>query len=152
MRSVIFALAGYALMAPALRAQMSMDHMIMPPRRAGGAPIMVTINPESRVLAMVAGPLPAAAPCAAGIAAPIEIVNQGFVTAPLEARLAGQRPPDAMLALDRTPLTGVREERRLLRIKLATPGQTDLTIVFGTRNEIPDSGGHDTIHFIAECR
>ena len=41
--------------------------------------------------------------------------------------------------------------RRTLHITLARPGPTDLTIAIRARNEIPDLGGRDRVHFLMRC-
>jgi hypothetical protein len=114
-------------------------------------PIKVTINPEARVSVTLAGALPPAAPCEAGINLAVKIVNQGFVTASLEAVLVGDPPAGVTLDFHPEPLRGVPEEVRKLYITLTRRGPTDLTIAFRAHNEIPDLGGRDRIHLLLRC-
>jgi hypothetical protein len=116
------------------------------------APITLTINPEARVSVVMTGAIPPAVPCGSPLDLPVRVVNQGFVTAPLEAVLVENVPAGVTLDLDVEPLKGVAEEVRVLRVTLKEPGQTDLTVAFRARNEIPDIGGRDRVHFLAECR
>ena len=128
------------------------------PKKAGAvssaeaAPITLTINPEARVSVAMTGPIPPAVPCGSALELPVRVVNQGFVTAPLEATLVGNVPADVAVNLDAEPLKGVAEEVRVLRVTSRKPGQTDLTVAFRARNEIPDIGGRDRVHFLVECR
>jgi cell division septation protein DedD len=115
------------------------------------APIKITINPEARVSVALAGQLPPPAPCGIATDLPVKIVNQGFVTAQLEAELVGNAPAGVTLDFHPTPLKGLPEEMRALRIVLAQPGPVDLTIAFKAHNEIADLGGRDRVHFLMSC-
>jgi len=119
---------------------------------ADAPPITLTINPEARVSVVMTGAIPPAVPCGSPLDLPVRVVNQGFVTAPLEVALVGNVPAGVTLHLDAEPLKGVTEEMRVLRVTLKKPGQTDLTVAFRARNELPDIGGRDRVHFLAECR
>lgn len=115
-------------------------------------PIRVTINAEARVSVAIVGALPATARCGAATLVPVGVVNHGFVTARLEARLVGDIPAGASVVLEPNPLKGLPEETRILRITLERPGAADLTIAFSARNEVADLGGRDRIHFIIRGR
>jgi hypothetical protein len=99
----------------------------------------------------LAGALPPPAPCGTAIDVVVKIVNQAFVTSSLEAVLVDGAPAGTQLDFHPGPLSGVREELRLLRIRLTTPGLTDLTISFIAHDEIPDLGGRDRVHFLMSC-
>jgi hypothetical protein len=114
-------------------------------------PIKITINPEARVSATLAGALPAPAACGAAVDFRVKIINQGFVTSRLEAELVGEKPEGATLDFHPEPLKGIPEEQRELRILLTKPGPTDLTISFRTHSNAPDLGGRDRIHFVMSC-
>jgi hypothetical protein len=114
-------------------------------------PIVVTINPEARVSAALAGPMPQAHP-GTPVDLPVKVVNLGFVTATLEAELVGDAVPGAALEFHPEPLKGLPVETRMLRLTLKAPGTVDLTMAFRTHNEIPDLGGRDRIHFLMVCR
>jgi cell division septation protein DedD len=115
------------------------------------APIKITINPEARVSVALAGELPPPAPCGIATDLPVRIVNQGFVTAQLEAELVDNAPAGVTLDFHPAPLKGLPEESRALRIVLSQPGPTDLTIAFKAHNEIADLGGRDRVHFLMSC-
>jgi hypothetical protein len=115
-------------------------------------PIVITINPEARVSVVLAGALPPPSACGTSTDLSVRIVNQGSVTARLEARLVDEPPPGVAVELDPAPLRGVAEEKRILHVRLAKPGLTDLTIAFRAHNGIPDLGGRDRIHFLIQCR
>jgi hypothetical protein len=116
--------------------------------QAGDCPIMVTINPEGRVSAMIVGALPPPAAYGAPVELGVVVVNQGFSTGRLEARLVGS--PAAAATLDFRPdaLKGAPLEKRTLRVVLSGTAPTDLTIAFSLRNESPDLGGRDRIHML----
>jgi hypothetical protein len=114
-------------------------------------PIRLTINPEARVSVAMAGAVPSPVACGSALEIPVEVVNQGFVTAPLEVALVNA-PAGVAVHLDPTPLKGVPAESRMLRVTLTQPGLTDLTVAFRARNEIADLGGRDRVHFLVECR
>jgi len=115
------------------------------------APIRITINPESRVSVALVGPLPPVARCGMATQFQVSIVNQGFLTAPLEANPTGDAPAGVTVFIQPDPLKGVAHETRKLPIKLTKPGLTDLTITFKAHNEIPDLGGRDRIHLLIQC-
>jgi hypothetical protein len=140
--------AALALPALALAAG-EHEHGVTP--SSNDAPIHIAINPEARVSVVLAGVLPPPAPCGMAANLSVKIVNQGFVTARLEADLVGT-PTAVTLDLDPRPLTGAPEELRTLRITLSHPGFMDLTIAFKAHNGTPDLGGRDRVHFLMSCR
>lgn len=114
-------------------------------------PIRITINPEARVSVVLTNAPILAGRCGGDSEVNVRIINQGFITARLEAELVGSPPPGTAVSFDPDPLKGVAEEFRKLRLTLTRPGPTDLTITFHAKNGIPDLGGRDRIHFIAQC-
>jgi len=83
---------------------------------------------------------------------PVKIVNQGFVTAPLEVSLVDALARSGVsVEFSREPLKGIPEERRVLRVSLLKGGPVDITVAFRAKNEIPDLGGRDRIHFLLRC-
>lgn len=119
-----------------------------PAALVGDAPILVTINPEGRVSVAIVGALPPPAPYGTPIEFTVAVMNMGFSTGRLAARLVGS--PQAPAALDFAPeaLRGLPQERRTLRVTLTGAAPTDLTIAFSLRNESPDLGGRDQIHML----
>jgi hypothetical protein len=115
------------------------------------APILITINPESRISVSLVGALPPPAPCGEVTELLVGIVNQGFVTAQLEAEVVGNRPPSAAIDFHPAPLKGVRKELRSLHVILTRPGASDLTISFKAHNGAPDLGGRDRVHLLMRC-
>lgn len=151
MRRVILALA--ALLAPTLPNYAGENPRPADPVAAkaalpGDAPITITINPEGRVSVTLGRVLPSPSPWGIPVEFGVRIVNQGFVTGRLEARLVGNPPADATLDFHPEPLKGVPQETRTLRITLANAAQADLTIAFRLHNEVPDLGGRDRIHLL----
>jgi hypothetical protein len=130
------------------------DHHIMEQSAPSQSdpPLKITINPEARVSVVMWGNLPPPVPCGTPADLPIKIINQGFVTSHLEAQLVGDAPPGTVLDFHPDPLKGIPEETRIMRVKLAKPGTTDLTIAFKAHHEIPDLGGRDRVHFLMQCR
>lgn len=119
--------------------------------KAADAPIELTINPEARVSVVRGGAVPPAKACGQAIDLPVKITNQGFVTAPLEARLVDSIPAGVGLEFSAEPLKGVREEHRVLRVTLKNPGTVDITIAFRAKNDIPDLGGRNSVHLLVRC-
>jgi len=141
------------LMARILRAaMMALACSVL--RAAGPAdpPIRITINAEARVSVAIVGVLPTTARCGVATEVPVRVVNHGFVTARLEARLVGDIPAGASVVLEPSPLKGLPDETRILRISLERPGAADLTVAFSARNEVADLGGRDRIHFVIRGR
>jgi len=118
------------------------------PLSAGDAPIRVTINPEGRVSVMIAGALPPPAPYGTPVDVAVAVVNQGFSTGRLEARLVGSPAAAATLDFAPEPLKGLPRESRTLRVTLTGSAPADVTIAFCLRNESPDLGGRDRIHML----
>jgi hypothetical protein len=114
--------------------------------------IVVTVNPEVRVSAALAGVWPPRTACGKPVELPVKIINQAFLTSRLEVRLVGESPAGVALEFDRTPLSGVPEEMRTLRITLPTAATVDLTAAFRAPTEIPDLGGRDRVHFVLRCQ
>jgi hypothetical protein len=122
------------------------EHMALP----ADPPIIITINPEARVSVTLAGALPPPAACGTAADLVVAIVNQGFVTAQLEAELV-DAPSGVTLDFHPDPLKGGPEEFRKLHITLTKPGTTDVTVAFRAHNEIHDLGGRDRVHFLLHC-
>jgi hypothetical protein len=116
----------------------------------GDPAIKITINPEARVSVTLTGALPPPAACGTAADLVVAIVNQGFVTAQLEAELV-DAPTGVTLDFHPDPLKGGPEEFRKLHITLTKPGTTDLTVAFRAHNQIPDLGGRDRVHFLLHC-
>src|SRR5579862_4843516 len=114
---------------------------------ATSAPITIIINPEARISVTLVGALSAPMRCGKAMGVAVKIVNQGFITSRLESQLVNA-PVGVSFDFHPTPLKGLPEELRKLRITLMKPGLTDVTISFKTHNEIPDLGGRDHIRFL----
>jgi hypothetical protein len=112
------------------------------------AAINVTINPEERVSVTLGPAAPQPAPRGVPFDLPVRIVNQGFATGRLEARLVGDPRPDAVIVFPSDRLKGVPAETRMLRITLTSQAPVDLTISFRLANEALDLGGRDRIHLL----
>jgi hypothetical protein len=118
------------------------------PAQAEGCPIVVTINPEGRVSAMIMGALPPTVACGVPVELTVAVINQGFSTGKLEARLVGNPAAAATLDFHPDALKGAPLEKRSMKITLTGAAPTDLTIAFSLRNESPDLGGRDRIHML----
>jgi len=113
--------------------------------------IRIVINPETRISVSRVGQLPSTTSCGKPLTLPVEIVNQGFVTAPLEASVVDGASEDISVEFPTQPLTGRDEERRILRVTLRKPGASDITVAFRARHGFPDLGGRDRIHLLLRC-
>jgi hypothetical protein len=98
------------------------------------------------------GSVPPSVPCGAASKLKVRVLNQAYVTALLEARLIGDSSNATSLEFHPKPLNGKPEEIISLRIKLQSPGVTDLTISFNARGEKQDLGGRDRVHFLMQCK
>jgi hypothetical protein len=148
----ITVIAGW-LSPPAHAADMDHHHhdgeaMNMSSRHA---PIEISINPEARVSVALAAPIPAHNACRRPVILPVKVLNDSFITAQLEARLVENVPSGVMLDFRPAPLSGKPEDWRQLAITLMEPGTKDLTISFKVRNDIPDLGRRDRVHFLISC-
>src|SRR5262245_28654681 len=76
------------------------------PASTADAHIVVTINPEARVSAVLGAPLPAPPVCGTAMELRLKIVNQGFVTAPLRASIVGDGARLVELHMDGAKLSG----------------------------------------------
>jgi hypothetical protein len=152
-RGVLAVAAGLILpaLASAGDVEPTPNHHEMEAASPNDPPIKITINPEARVSVVLAGALPPPALCGEAAELLVTILNQGFVTSRLEADLVGG-PDSVRLDFHPEPLRGVPKELRKLHVTLTQPGPVDLTIAFKTRDEIPDLGGRDRIHFLMRCR
>ncbi len=150
MRRSIQAWAGILALAFAIQAEGAATPEARPSAQSA-EPIKVTINPEGRVSVVFLGPLPVPTPRGTPVELAVRIVNLGFITGRLEARLVGA-PAGSGLEFASEPLKGSPAEVRPLRITLQEAGTTDLTIAFRIRNESPDLGGRDRIHLLIQSR
>ena len=147
MRRAIVA-AAFVSLSPVLSG--ADDHAVRVEDSA--APINITINPESRISVLLSGQLPPPTQCGAVTELRVRIINQGFVTARLEAELVGDPPPPgAAIDFRPEPLKGLPEEFRSLHVTMTQPGFSDLTISFKAHNGARDLGGRDRIHLLMRC-
>lgn len=112
--------------------------------------ITITINPEGRISVILTRNQETAPRCGSSLLFPVRILNQAFLTAPLEASLI-DAPTDTRVDFSSERLTGAVEEDRQLRLTLERPGLTDITISFHLHNDIQASASRDRIHFLAHC-
>ena len=121
------------------------------PVRPDQAPIAVTINPEARVSVVWVGDVLPPVPCRRPVNLRVRIVNRGFVTSRLKVESVGEVRDNIKVDFESSPLQGIPEEVRNLRIILTKPDPTDVTLAFKLLNETPDLGGRDRIHFLMHC-
>jgi hypothetical protein len=143
---MLIAALAVQLLAVSPAAGQPSDHPSATAAQPTDTPIVVTINPEGRVSAVLAGDLPRPARSTVGLA--VKVINQGFSTGRLLAVLVGDPPAGATLDFNAERLKGAPQEMRMLRITLTNPAPTDLTISFRLANEMPDFGGRDQVHLL----
>jgi hypothetical protein len=151
MRRSLLALGAFSLWivpGPAAGGPPASERCAPGAAQAGDAPILVTINPEGRVSVALVGALPPPAPIGTPIGISVAVMNHGYSTGRLEARLVGSPAAPATLDFAPEPLTGAPLEKRTLHVTLAGAAPADLTIAFSLRNESPDLGGRDRIHML----
>ncbi len=128
------------------------DHADHPdPLAPGDAQIVVTINPEARVSAVLDAPLPASGTCGSATALKVKVINQGFVTAPLRASIVGDGVKHVVVQMDDTKLSGEPQESRTLHLIPLRSDAVDVTIAFSIDKNIGDLGGRDRVHFLVRC-
>jgi hypothetical protein len=140
-----------ALGSASALAQEMPDMRMREPGHAGKPAIILTINPEARVSAVLGEhPLPAL-DCQQVVTLQMKIVNQGAVTAPLHARLI-DAPIGVSLDRGTLHLTGNAAEEALLHVISHRTTDTDLTIAFSFTDNSGDLAGRDGVHFLLRCR
>jgi hypothetical protein len=153
MRSaVVIALATAGLpLAYAQNQERRHDHHATRVSAPIAVPITITINPEARVSVAETGELSQTIACDRTVELPVKIVNEGAVTAPLEASLVA--PPEGVsLVFTQESLSGAQEERRILRVTLKRKAKfVSITIAFRAKHDISDLGGRDRIHVLLRC-
>lgn len=123
-------------------------HEALPP---GKAQIVLTINPEARVSAVMAAPLQAPGACGSPTELKIKVINQGFITAPLRASIVGDDTSRVSLHMDGAKLSGKTDDFRTLHLIPLGPDPVDVTIAFSIDKNIGDLGGRDRVHFVVRC-
>jgi hypothetical protein len=118
---------------------------------AGDAQIVVTINPEARVSAVLGASLPSPSPCSESTELKVNIVNQGRVTAPLRAKIVGDGAKLVTLHLAQEKLSGAPIDSRVLHINPLGNQPVDITIAFSVDDHVDDLGGRDRVHFLMRC-
>lgn len=117
----------------------------------GDAPIVVTINAEARVSAAIGTPLPPPPQCGASYRIKINVINQGFVTAPLRVALVGDGGRYVSISADDTKLSGAPEETRMLQLTPKVSAPIDVTLAFSVADSIGDLAGRDRLHLLVRC-
>lgn len=113
--------------------------------------IVVTINPEARVSAVLGKPLPPAPLCGSGMDLDVQVLNNGFVTAPLRAEALGDERLKVALQIDKDKLSGEPEDLRTLHLLPMRPDPVDVTIAFSIDDTIGDLVGRDRVHLLLRC-
>jgi diadenosine tetraphosphatase ApaH/serine/threonine PP2A family protein phosphatase len=134
--------------AAALAEDHSHHHSAPPP---GNAQLVVTINPEARVSVVLGAPLPPPPPCGTATELKVEVINNGFVTAPLKAEIVGDDTRFVALHMDSAKLSGTPQDSRVLHLTPRGLDLADVTIAFSIENNIGDLGGRDRVHLLVRC-
>lgn len=110
----------------------------------------VIINPEGRVsVDRLPGHLQPPR-CGATSSWLIRVTNEGFVTAPLWLKkLDG---PGVQVELDDRKLSGAANEYRVLRVRVDTPREVDVTLQFDVGRDTADLGTRAQVHLLMSCR
>jgi hypothetical protein len=127
------------------------DHHASEASSSNETPIKITINPEARVSVSRRDDLPPVSVYENVMELPVTIINEGFVTASLEARLVGSVPRGTSVDFPSEPLKGIREERRFLRVTLVSNEAVDVTIAFRIKNDISAISDRDRVHLLLRC-
>jgi hypothetical protein len=127
------------------------DHQHNPPQQPADAHIVVTINPEARVSAVIGARLPSPPACGSPTPIKVKVINQGFVTAPLRAAITGDGDQQVVLITDDAKLSGAPEDERLLQLVMQGPMPVDATIAFSIDDTVGDLAGRDRVHLLVRC-
>ena len=146
MRALLLLVLGSA---SAIAQDHAHHHESLPP---GNAQIVVSINPEARVSAVLAAPLPAPSACGSATELKIKVINQGFITAPLRASIVGDGASRVSLHMESAKLSGNAEDHRTLHLIPLGSDPVDVTIAFSIDKNIGDLGGRDRVHFVVRCQ
>jgi len=122
------------------------------PAAPGDAQIVVTVNPEARVSAVLGVALPPPPQCGDAAELKVRIVNQGMIKAPLRARLVGDGARYAAIHMEVVGLSGAAEEDRRLHVIPTQGGPVDLTVAFSFDDKSGDLAGRDRVHFLLNCK
>lgn len=115
-----------------------------------GAHITVTINPEARVSAVSNIPAPRV-PCGEPAPLTVSVINEGFVTSPLQASVVGSGAGHVVLVFETSRLKGTARENREMKLRTIGSNPADVTIAFSISQEIGDLGGRDRVHLLVRC-
>ena len=115
------------------------------------ANVVVTINPEARVIASPGAALPPPRPCGSPMELKIKVVNKGFITAPLLASALEDSGRYVDVDMEPQKLNGESEDSRVLRLTPHGPGPADVTIVFTLKSNIKDHGRNNQVHLLLSC-
>lgn len=149
MKQLIFAFAVASL--PAFAQQDQAHYQGHGDPTSSDAQIVVTINPEARVSAVVGSSMPPTPKCGEATELRVQIVNQGFVTAPLRATVVGDGKSRVALHMDAAKLNGGPQDIRLLHFMSLVSGPTDVTVAFSIDNNVGDLGGRDRVSLLLMC-
>ncbi|CDO34165.1 MULTISPECIES: hypothetical protein [Alphaproteobacteria] len=116
------------------------------------AHIVVTINPEARVSAALHQPLPLQPKCGDARDFSVEIINQGFVTAPLRAAIIDGAGDRVALHMDVQKLSGRARDLRRLHLTPLDQRASDVTVAFSLDHNVGDQGKRDRVHILMRCR
>ncbi|HEY1848429.1 MAG TPA: hypothetical protein VGG37_04445 [Opitutaceae bacterium] len=136
---------------PALAAALALAAAAFAAPQAGPA-MTVTINPEGRVGVVLGTDVPTGGARGVPIEFRVLVINQGFSTGRLEARLVGKPAPAARLEFQPQPLRGIPRESRTLWITLGGAEPVDVTIAFQLQDGDADLGGRDRVHLLLRPR
>jgi hypothetical protein len=146
MRTFLVFLAIWGALAPSAgRAQRNAAY---PP---DDAQIVITINPEARVSAVLGAPLPSPGACGTTTDLNVHVINQGFVTAAFRATVAGGDSGDVAISLDGPKLTGNHDEVRRLHITVFRSEVRDVAIAFSVQGNFGEATSDGSVHFIFRC-
>jgi hypothetical protein len=115
-----------------------------------GTPVVVTINPEARVSVALSRSLLPAPSSADSVTLQVAVLNDAFITLPLEAVLLDPVHAGVTLEFPRAALTGQPREHRTLTLRMERQGPVDITVGFRLEDERADLGGRDRFHFLVD--
>ena len=114
--------------------------------------LMLAVNPEARVYASVERHTVYSAEVGKPLCIPVDVVNTGFVTAPV--RVTRLAPLDGSVThdWDETALSGAEHQTRVLELTSWVTGFVDVTLGFCLPGEPIDLGGRDRVNVLVRTR
>jgi hypothetical protein len=110
--------------------------------------LSLAVNPEARVYATVERHRVHPATRGTPVELVVDVVNTGFVTAPVRPVLLAPGDGSVIVGWDHAALSGEQHEERVLALTSLVDGFVDVTISFALPGDPIDLGGRDRVNLL----